>query len=355
MSQDKVLFVDDEPGVLSAIRRAVSDEPYLAYFAGSGAEALAQMEKTDFSVIVTDMRMPVMDGLTLLKKVKEKYPHTVRIVLSGYTQLSQMLVTINQGEIFRFITKPWTNENELLPVIQQALEYHQLQADRDTLSQSLAAKNTAYQKIFQAMENKNKQEQKELQHLYKISVMCFALWRKSLAAHTTITPEEKTLEENMIRIAEIIYLTYLSQLPATMETASIPGLIDKIKNGCNDCIEFDLSALNLKSIQGNHKYCIMIFKILLHVLPNPPQRLTCKVTDPLATESLSAKLYFALDLHTYSLNPLEQQTLKTTCTLLNKTAAFYDMSVTLIEQEKIADHLLISWALETKPTATGKE
>ncbi|WP_196592644.1 response regulator [Pectinatus sottacetonis] len=122
MDQDKVLFVDDEASVLRAIKRAVMDEKFTPFFANSGEEALEIMEKNEISVIITDMRMPKMDGLALLKIVKEKYPRTVRVVLSGYTQLSQLLVTINQGEIFKFITKPWTTDSELLPVIKQSID-----------------------------------------------------------------------------------------------------------------------------------------------------------------------------------------------------------------------------------------
>ena len=157
MSENKVLFVDDEVNVLSAIRRAVIEEAYTSFFAGSASEALATMEKHEISVIITDMRMPIMDGLTLLKHVKEKYPRTVRVVLSGYTQLSQMLATINQGEIFKFITKPWTTEAELLPVVRQAVDYYNLQVERDTLRENLAKRNLAYQNIFRVMEQKKAQ------------------------------------------------------------------------------------------------------------------------------------------------------------------------------------------------------
>lgn len=93
----KVLFVDDEANVLSAIRRAVQDEEYEALFAKSGKEALALLETENIAVLVTDMRMPEMDGLQLLKLAKEQFPATVRMVLSGYTQLSQVLATVNHA------------------------------------------------------------------------------------------------------------------------------------------------------------------------------------------------------------------------------------------------------------------
>lgn len=85
------------------------------------------------------MRMPEMSGLALLKIVKEKYPHIVRLVLSGYTQVTTLLTAINQGEIFRFITKPWKMEQEFKTVLAQAVEYYNLQAERDRLVVESAA------------------------------------------------------------------------------------------------------------------------------------------------------------------------------------------------------------------------
>ena len=135
-----VLFVDDEQHILNAIRRATIDESFDTVFAGSGATALQALEQQEISVIVTDMRMPVMDGLTLLKIVREKYPSIVRIVLSGYTQLSQVLSSINQGEIFQFIPKPWQMEEELLWTIRRAIERYNMETERNSLQASLTKK-----------------------------------------------------------------------------------------------------------------------------------------------------------------------------------------------------------------------
>ncbi len=146
--EEAVLFVDDEVNILNSLRRGLIDVDYKCFFASSGKEALEIMKKTLISVIVTDMRMPEMDGLTLLKEVKEKYPMTVRIVLSGYTQLQQILVTINQVDIFKFITKPWKLEEEFKVVIDQALEYYRLLMEREGLRKSMESKNLAYQKIL---------------------------------------------------------------------------------------------------------------------------------------------------------------------------------------------------------------
>ena len=120
-----VLFVDDEDQILKSLKRGLLDEPYGKIFALSGKEALEVLEKRQVQVIVTDMRMPEMNGLELLKIVKEKYPDIIRMVLSGYTQITTLLTAINQGEIYKYITKPWKLEEEFKPAIHEALEHYQ--------------------------------------------------------------------------------------------------------------------------------------------------------------------------------------------------------------------------------------
>jgi len=127
MEKRTVLFVDDEERVLSCLKGGLLDEPYKSLFANSGKEALEILEQNEVHVIVTDMRMPEMSGLDLLRAVKEEYPHIIRMVLSGYTQVTTLLTAINQGEIFRFITKPWNFEKEFKPAIREAIEYYSFQ------------------------------------------------------------------------------------------------------------------------------------------------------------------------------------------------------------------------------------
>jgi CheY-like chemotaxis protein len=122
MEKRTVLFVDDEEKVLASLKRGLLDEPYESLFANSGKEALEILEQSQVHVIVTDMRMPEMGGLELLRTVKEEYPHIIRMVLSGYTQVTTLLTAINQGEIFRFITKPWKLEEDFKPAVREAVE-----------------------------------------------------------------------------------------------------------------------------------------------------------------------------------------------------------------------------------------
>ncbi len=133
MEKRTVLFVDDEEKILKSLKRGLLDEPYNILLATSGKEAIGILKREEVHIIVTDMRMPEMSGLELLRIVKEDYPGIVRIVLSGYTQVTTLLTAINQGEIFKFITKPWQLEEEFKPAIREAVEYYEFRNQRQTV------------------------------------------------------------------------------------------------------------------------------------------------------------------------------------------------------------------------------
>lgn len=118
-----VLFVDDEIRILNSIKRLVFGKEFESLFANDGNEALEILANNTVHVLVTDMRMPGMSGLELLRIVKEKSPYTARIVLSGYTQVTTLLTAINQGEIFRYIIKPWEDEDELMTAIEDGFKF----------------------------------------------------------------------------------------------------------------------------------------------------------------------------------------------------------------------------------------
>lgn len=151
-----VLLVDDEPMIIRSLERGLHGEPYQQHYANSGEEALRIMEEHMIDVLVTDMRMPGMSGLDLLKIAKQRHPHMVKIVLSGYTQVAQMIATINYGDIFRFIPKPWDLDKELKVAINDALDYAAYLANKETDSQRLTARNALYQNMLCRFEEKKK-------------------------------------------------------------------------------------------------------------------------------------------------------------------------------------------------------
>jgi DNA-binding NtrC family response regulator len=109
-SKARVLFVDDEPRVLNTMRMLFRAH-YEVHFAEGGAQALELLKRQIVDVIVSDQRMPGMTGIELLRAARELNPHAMRILLTGYSDLNAIIGSINEGEIFRFVNKPWSNED----------------------------------------------------------------------------------------------------------------------------------------------------------------------------------------------------------------------------------------------------
>ena len=105
-----VLFVDDEVNILASIKRALRREGYEMLMATSAAEGFSLLAKNRVQVVVSDQRMPDMNGTEFLARVKSMYPETVRMVLSGYSEISAVTDSINKGAVYRFMLKPWNDE-----------------------------------------------------------------------------------------------------------------------------------------------------------------------------------------------------------------------------------------------------
>ncbi|MEX1669161.1 response regulator [Zhongshania guokunii] len=107
-AKPRILFVDDEPRILVALK-ALFRRDYDVLTAGSGEAALEILRDGDVDVVVSDQRMPEMTGVEVLRSAKSLRPRAIRVLLTGYSDLSAILAAINDGEIFRFINKPWSN------------------------------------------------------------------------------------------------------------------------------------------------------------------------------------------------------------------------------------------------------
>ena len=141
MKNITVLFVDDEKNMLSSLEYNLVREPYKKLFALNAEEALAILSREIVHVVVSDMRMPGMDGLALLTKVKSIYPETIRIILSAFTDVPQIINSINSGEIFRYITKPIQDPAEFRRTVRDAIDYYMLRRSREELVENLKKKN----------------------------------------------------------------------------------------------------------------------------------------------------------------------------------------------------------------------
>jgi DNA-binding NtrC family response regulator len=127
-----ILLVDDEQNVLSALIRELADEPYEIVTALNGEEALNLVAGQTFKVIISDERMPGMDGASFLAAAKEISPSSVRIMLTGHASIDATMRAVNNGEIYRFFTKPW-NSLELKQSIKTAVERYDLEDENRKL------------------------------------------------------------------------------------------------------------------------------------------------------------------------------------------------------------------------------
>ena len=119
----RIMIVDDEKNILTSLRRLLTgkgDWEIETY--ESAEEALKRAQVANFELFISDFRMPEMDGVKFLTQIKDIQPESMRLILSGFTDLEALLGAINQAEIFRFICKPW-EEYDLISTIEQALAY----------------------------------------------------------------------------------------------------------------------------------------------------------------------------------------------------------------------------------------
>jgi YesN/AraC family two-component response regulator len=155
MVKKVILCVDDEPIILKSLVRLFRTENYDIYTANNGSEALTIFSGVYVDLIISDYRMPEMNGVELLQKVKDIYPGTVRIILSGFADFNNVVSAINDGQIYRFCHKPWENE-ELKITVRQSLEYHDLQKEKRILLRRIQKQNLELQTNNNFLEKKNK-------------------------------------------------------------------------------------------------------------------------------------------------------------------------------------------------------
>jgi response regulator RpfG family c-di-GMP phosphodiesterase len=155
VTEASVLLVDDEDNILKSLRRTLRREPCQVYTAGSGEEALELLAlQGPVDLVISDARMPGMDGATLLATVKDRWPDCIRILLTGYADITTTIKAINDGRIYRYIPKPWDDE-ELRLVIRQALAYQFSERERKRLEALTSRQNDELQHLNEELRSLN--------------------------------------------------------------------------------------------------------------------------------------------------------------------------------------------------------
>jgi len=162
MAEVTILCVDDEANVLKSLKRLFLDEDYEILTAESGQEGLAILEQHQpVQVVISDYRMPEMDGVAFFKQVHTRWPDTVRIVLSGYADTAAVVAAINEGQVYKFIPKPW-NDDELKVAIAKAVERYFLVEANNQLNEELRQANDELSRIAVQLEEKVTERTEEL-------------------------------------------------------------------------------------------------------------------------------------------------------------------------------------------------
>ncbi|HRH81145.1 MAG TPA: response regulator [Thiobacillaceae bacterium] len=167
--QDKptLMLVDDEPNILSALKRLLRPDGYTILAYEDARQALADMDGRPVDVILTDQRMPNMSGVEFLRRARQSHPDTIRIVLSGYTELQFVTDAINEGAVYKFLTKPWDDE-QLREHIREAFRSKGIADENRHLTEALRAANTQLQAHAQELERQAGQLENTLDILQEV-------------------------------------------------------------------------------------------------------------------------------------------------------------------------------------------
>lgn len=187
-----LLFVDDEDGVLNALRRIFMDENYTILTVNTGDKAIRILEERQVHLLITDHRMPGMTGAELLKVVRERWPETIRIMLTGYADVNSIMGAVKEGAVYKFITKPWNDEDLRLTVslaLQQYLLMHENRHLKE-LARQQQSKIKNYAGLFE--ENRGM--------LGDILVKCGLIGQEELALANKQQEQGEFLGDTLIRL-----------------------------------------------------------------------------------------------------------------------------------------------------------
>jgi len=165
MSQTKLLLVDDEPNVLSSLTRTFRGEAYDLLTTSNASEALSKTETERPDIVISDYGLPDMNGVELLTRIRQQFPDIIRILLTGHADFSTAMEAINQGEVYRFITKPWNND-DLKTTVRQALRLRQLERQNAELLRTVNEQNAELRSFNTDLEKRVLEQTAEVRRLY---------------------------------------------------------------------------------------------------------------------------------------------------------------------------------------------
>ncbi|SHG67466.1 Response regulator c-di-GMP phosphodiesterase, RpfG family, contains REC and HD-GYP domains [Pollutimonas bauzanensis] len=180
-----LLLVDDEKNITSSLQRVLRRQPYRILTAESGEAALEILEGQDVDLVISDGRMPGMDGATLLAQVQHRWPERLRIMLTGYSDIDSTIKAINDGKIHRYISKPW-DDDELCVVIEQMLQRQQQERELARRHRLAHEQNSALQDANAALQARVRERTAELEATADLLAVAHANQQRSYLTATQV-------------------------------------------------------------------------------------------------------------------------------------------------------------------------
>ncbi|WP_043330362.1 HD domain-containing phosphohydrolase [Curvibacter gracilis] len=259
-----ILCVDDEPHILSSLRRLLKPHGYRFLGANSAEEGIALLGTEKVDLIISDMRMPGMQGAEFLGIARERWPSVIRVMLTGYSDVSSTIEAINKGEIYRYVSKPW-NDLEVLGVLDQALERRRIEHENHRLQAALVVKNAELNELNGSLEERVAARTEEVErmarqirksHVNTIKTFSTLLeWREGLlAGHSRrVADMARKLAQAMACSEQEIQDVFIAGLIHDIGLISLP---DKV-------IEKPVSLLQGEDLQRYEKHPAFGEQILL--------------------------------------------------------------------------------------------
>lgn len=173
----RLLFVDDENNILKSLRRLFRGGDYQIHLASSGLEGLQVLEQQEIDLVISDMRMPQMDGVQFLQQVAERWPEIVRILLTGFADMESTIAAVNQGRIYSYCQKPWDDE-ALKAIVGRGLMQKRLLEERERLFEIINSQNDELKELNNQLEAKVEQRTMQLEESYRYLDHAYKMLKK---------------------------------------------------------------------------------------------------------------------------------------------------------------------------------
>jgi response regulator RpfG family c-di-GMP phosphodiesterase len=263
-----VLCVDDEPHVLSSLKRLFRGKGWLTVTAVGGKAGLEVMASQPVDLVISDMRMPEMDGAQFLAEVRARWPATMRLLLTGYSDISAIIEAINRGEIYRYITKPW-DDYDIVLIVQRTLERLSLEQEKQRLEALAIEQNHALKELNATLETKVQERTSELQLANEQLKANFVTTIKVLS--TLLEMRGGNLSGHARRVADLARrLAIKLDLNAKLvQQVFVAGLLHEIgKIGFSDeLLNKPVAMMTPEQLEAYRKHCAQA-ELLLLPLPD---------------------------------------------------------------------------------------